>query len=490
MERYSLKALAQELNSRYNDKGVDVFVEMKSYEDFKDKQTEYNKYISKNADMALFVLDGSIGKFTRNELVTAANAYKLKQSPEIVVFLKNFAEETEGIRNILDLLADLFGEHFFYVNYDNASDLKFKAETRISRFISPTDYIRSVKRWRIGVIAFIFVLVALSGLITVIIGKNKDYNWKTNEPILLFMGGGSVAKYIEAHYNFKIDNIPNLRNTIYMGVPTGTLWHMLGEEYYKCDSIRYQRSYPVFLAANAVNMNDVASAILDRASMTQNMYVMELHLGRDTIKTYVGPGFDTKKIRYQTINHSRKIYCQDSIQLKSLIEYAFRNNVLYTTTPKSGTLKAYQEVLGSSLNLVDMVEKDSVKHKVYNERISLRNTRSDYVLLGSDHYYPKAMPSNLLHTNNARSLYVIDKNDSILYKNLYIYFVAYADLDKGIYCIPSQIMNFLDIISQSHPIQNFQNIIGRRDDDGWGIVDEKIIKEHNIDGLIKLKMSE
>ena len=58
-ERNALKALAQEMNTRYNERGVDVFIETKSYEDFKDTQEEYNKYISDTADMALFVLEGT-----------------------------------------------------------------------------------------------------------------------------------------------------------------------------------------------------------------------------------------------------------------------------------------------------------------------------------------------------------------------------------------------------------------------------------------------
>ena len=93
-ERYGLKALAQELNTRYNEHDVDVFVEMKSYEDFKDNQKEYNDYISKSADMAIFVLDGCIGTYTKKEFITAVDAFNRKQIPEIVVFLKNYDVET------------------------------------------------------------------------------------------------------------------------------------------------------------------------------------------------------------------------------------------------------------------------------------------------------------------------------------------------------------------------------------------------------------
>jgi len=208
-ERNGLKALAQELNTRYNDQGVDIFIEMKSYEEFKDRQDEYENYLKKSADMALFVLDSRIGQYTKQEFITAVDAYKKKQIPEIIVFLKNYDQETEEIKEILSMMNDYMGIHFFFVGYDDVDDLKFKAEKRITQYISPTDHTRSMKRWRMATVAVAAILTftLLSSTLWPSKEKTNSPNFEKDTKALLFLGGGSVTQYLTERYKIDVTGI-------------------------------------------------------------------------------------------------------------------------------------------------------------------------------------------------------------------------------------------------------------------------------------------
>ncbi len=440
-ERNGLKALAQELNTRYNEQGVDVFVEMKSYEEFKDSQNEYENYIRRSADMTLFVLDSCIGDYTKREFVTAVEAYKQKQIPEIVVFLKNYDKETDEIHKIQDLLKDHMGNHFFYVGYDDVDDLKFKAEKRITRYITPTDHIRSMKIWRMTSFC-IAVLAALIGVYALFSYNKKqtpDYSWNHEEPMLLFLGGGSVAKYLETKDSVNVENMPDIPNTIYMGVPTGDLWNMLGEEFYKSNDIATQHFYPIFLAASPIELETTKKAISQNCELKQNILIFELYVGNDTIKTYVENNLFRDYPYQSEINGN----CLDSLQLCHLIRFALKSHALYTTSPNSGTLRAYHNVVYPSLDLKGIVSDTTTIHKVFNERTKL-GQNSEFVLLGSDNYYPNDMKSETSY----KEFCIKDSSDNIVYKKLYLYFVGYRepnDVPKATvkYRIPKQVVNFL-----------------------------------------------
>ena len=476
IERYSLKALAQELNTRYNEKAVDVFVEMKSYEDFKDNQKEYNSYITNKADMALFVLDGRIGKFTKSELITAVDAYKKKQIPEIVVFLKNFKEETSDIQQIMELLEDLFGKDFFYVNYEDAADLKFKAETRISRFISPTDHIRSTKKWKMitAMCACIALLFLAGMLIPLRKGSNLPQSFNKDDEMLLFLGGGSVYTFIEGTFDgLKIDSIDDIPNAIYMPTATGSLWSMIGEEYYR--KIDEQKFFPIFLAADTIDMDKVKNVIrIHKDSFIENMIILQLYLGKDYLKVFTGPGF----------NINDNITKLDIGALKHYIDIA-RNkslrNYLYTTSKGSGTWTIYKKFLNDSI-LCKEIEEDTVYHRIYNNRKSLNYT-DPYLILASENY----TPSNFdIHTTKNKGYYVINKDGTPVSKDIYLYFIAYAIKNtNGVvehYKVPGQVVKFIQKLNEIHPICRLDSI--------WEDKEKGYVKKTKEDGLIPLTLED
>ena len=448
-ERNALKALAQEMNTRYNERGVDVFIETKSYEDFKDTQEEYNKYISDTADMAMFVLEGSIGSITRKEFKVAADSFNRKASPEILVFLHNYDVETDGIRDILDLLKDRLGDDFYYISYDDVADLKFKAERRITQFISPTDFVRGMRKWRMIAVTTIIAVLACgllylaSNLLVEANKKHKVCHWSEEQPILLFLGGGSVAKCLQMKLHIKIDDISNM---IYMGVPTGNLWNMLGEEFFKNEDIDNQSFYPVFLAANSIDIETTEKAIPVNRKLSERIQIFELFISNDTIKTYISNGWKRNHSEYDFNN-------LDSATLTNIIATAYKDEVLYTTSPESGTLKAYSDSVlrgglidvGLPINKVtlkELVSNEKSRHKVYNERTPIEG---DFVLLGSDYYFPFVMGEH----KKFEVKKISKKGPEPIYKKLYVYFVGYKDTRKesqtcGKYRIPGRVMSFLN----------------------------------------------
>lgn len=456
-ERDALRVVAQRLNTRYHDQNFDIFVELKTYEDgvFKNKQENYEAYIKEKADMVVFVLDGRIGEITTQELKAAVAANKEKKLPEIVVYLKEYEKETEEIRNIQRTLKDILDD-YYYVCYKDENDLSNDVSARIRESVNSADHTRSMKKWRmISIFIAIAALLLMSGLTYFSINKLQKQtnaaNFDRDKPMLLFLGGGSVANFIEKELlDCRVDYMDSLglRNTMYLGVPTGNLWTIIGEQYYNECFKGKDKYYPVFLAASKIDMNKVKEAVLDEnvdMSIKDKMLIFELNLGKDTVITYFANESVLKAgTHYDLVDG--KLW-QNKEQLKNTIDFAknSKSNVrLFTTTKPSGTWNAYKEILKDLVDSVYIseIENDTVIRKIYNDRQDVGS--GSFVLLGSGYYYP-TMPSS------RNMIYVSDSTKtSPKTKDLYLYFIAYAVEEKReedkIYRIPEQVVAFLNIL--------------------------------------------
>lgn len=133
-ERNALKALAHDLNTEYEDRSAHIQVKIKSYENFKDNQQEYNKFIEQEADLVIFVLEGKVGDKTREEFVKAATSYQEKQTPEIILFIRaSDANSNESLDEIKNLVKTYLGDHYSE-DYTSYADLKAKAKHRIDQY--------------------------------------------------------------------------------------------------------------------------------------------------------------------------------------------------------------------------------------------------------------------------------------------------------------------------------------------------------------------
>ena len=228
-QRLLLKALANDLNDEYNKKGRDITIIMKSYENFGDRQEDYNHYIEHEADLVLFVLDGRIGKNTENEFKLAAKKQDKDKRPKIKVFLKSFEENTEDIKHIEILMNTLLNS--YYIEYKNNEELVLKAKGRIRTFVRDKikeerhDVIKKVKNNKKTFFASIFSIVVAS-LIVFFCCLNY---FSTHYPrqIVQLAGGGSVYRYIADVLNVDVKDDPSL---LYANMPTGSSWALLKED--------------------------------------------------------------------------------------------------------------------------------------------------------------------------------------------------------------------------------------------------------------------
>lgn len=163
--RLRLKAMANDLNNEYKRNGWDIAVNMVSYENFGDEQKIYNKFITEEADMILFLLEDRIGPKTEEEYRLTVERQKKNGHPEHCVFLKEFDTRTDEIAHIEELMSSTSNK--YYVCYKNPEDLLSKAKTRITELAvkkRKSFEIKSPKsnpvRWAIFALCALLILAA------------------------------------------------------------------------------------------------------------------------------------------------------------------------------------------------------------------------------------------------------------------------------------------------------------------------------------------
>ena len=132
-QRLELKAMTNDLNSKYNRLKWKVSINTNSYENFGDRQEEYNDFIKVQADLVIFVIKERIGKKTEEEYILATDAYRQNGHPEIITFVHVFDERTAEIEHIEQLISR--STDLYYVDYTNTEDLLAKAKERINVFV-------------------------------------------------------------------------------------------------------------------------------------------------------------------------------------------------------------------------------------------------------------------------------------------------------------------------------------------------------------------
>lgn len=491
-ERNALKALAHEMNNRYRKKKIDVLVEISSYEDLGDNQNVYDKFITETADVVIFVFDGKMNEITEKEFNTAADAFKQKKLPEILVFIKKCEKETDEIKRIHKLTRDRLGS-YYCSGYENEADLKKEAKLKIEDLVNPIAHNRNAKKWRIATIAVaVLSLFILAGLTSYFVGSKKNHEPRRtvvldDEPLLLFMGGGSVAKFIEdsdSGWGIKLDSLDsdsygNFHNTIYMGVATGHLWNMLGEEYYKNEEVYNQKFYPIFLAADTISVKQIKSTIPKKEEISNNILIFKTYIGDDPINTYIGSMLSQKMKENEDyyIDSNGNKY-QDSQQLIRLLEQQVQNtnqNDLYTTSPESGTLGKYRTVIGEAL-----INRILECGHVYNEHRPIASG-NNFVILGSQFYYPNPLP------NHEKFFVKSNNSPTYLYKKLYLYFVAYwpgqtTNKEKQ-FIIPKPVQRFFNILNKKGKLTYTDDTPFSWDEHGYVNVKKEYI---NSDGIVDL----
>ncbi len=135
IEREKIKSLVNDMNAEYLRLNRDIVFSAASYENYGDRQEEYNSYIQ-SCDMIFFVIDDRIGAKTEQELELAINTYNKndKKKPQIYILMRTFNERTPDIEHLENLLSS-YAERGLYDNYyiefSNLEDMVLKVKDRM-----------------------------------------------------------------------------------------------------------------------------------------------------------------------------------------------------------------------------------------------------------------------------------------------------------------------------------------------------------------------
>ncbi len=134
-ERDALRAVISIMHNHWR-RSHDLNIFSYTYEDFSNRfttnggpQQKYEDFIKKDADWAIFVIDGNVGGITLNEFNVAVKAHSSNGSPNILVFSNGKAQETEETTKIKNRISDI---KQYWIEYNSVQQMKKEFESTLN----------------------------------------------------------------------------------------------------------------------------------------------------------------------------------------------------------------------------------------------------------------------------------------------------------------------------------------------------------------------
>lgn len=426
-QRTSIKALATDLNSEFEQKGVHLSVY--SYELLKDNQKTYNEFITENADIVLFIIDGKVGDKTKAEFDLALHSNGTKGRPRILVFIHKLNELSPEIAHFQGFVEAATGG--YCITYNDNADLAKQAEIRLRRYIknlpdeapakessdkTPKKATEETKPANpapknfnklIFLPLILAVLVIIGLLVYIFVPRDHD--------TLIIAGGGSAANHVENVSDIQLQKYPD---ACYIHMPSGSAWQLLTEEVVSNPNSGNQHYIPVCVSASAASDSSFLSNIVTASKFTTRASVISFNMGDDPLVVYVEP---TDKLKGMLANEIGN----EKITVGKLAEivktYKDSINIL-PTGPQSGTRKKYDSLLlpqGADLTTTGLTYTEIADHD------HLIRGGKPFIVLGTAAYYPiffkepKFQPKPI-------ALTVVDNDSRPIGKPVYLYCLAYV----------------------------------------------------------------
>lgn len=423
--RERLVLWSNEKNYAYQKAHKNIQINMYSFKEVGDDQDTYNKVITEGSDIILFLVEGTIGDKTKEELLKAKKAFNRKRRPKIWVFIHDLDNNT------MAYIEGAMGREYA-MDFDSADDLVNKVSVRMDEYVNhamPNEYnmqgngIKSLFLRKRYVAILLFLLCLLVGygvgrLSPGIVTSNQT----VEKPKLIIAGGGSVANFIEEQEGTQIPSLADYPGGYFLHLPTKSAWKMLVEEVVSLQDTR--RYYPVCISATEATDEDFCSAQISQQMFVDSAIVVSCKLGEDSLAVYVPKDCELLK------KHPDCLFTKHiSVPLlKEVVESKEMN--VFSTSFESGTRAGYCKVLG--IENTDLNQYLAGQFSEFSAISAVSKDNKSYLLLASQYYTMKAIK------NDAVKLTV----QSEYAKPMMVYFMAYRK-NQDIYWVPQETLDFL-----------------------------------------------
>lgn len=418
---------ANEKNYNFRRKGEKLQLNVYSFKEVGDNQDTYNKVITEKTDIILFLVEGTIGDKTKEELRTAKKAVELNGRPTIMVFVKDADINTQSY------IEGSLGRDYS-IDFNSAENLVNQVNTRIDEYLSTRvstnanvhvqtakKQTSALKKWG-TVILFSLLLIGI-GFCASRFCCNSSVVEKKNKTMLLIAGGGSVANFIEEQPGTLIPSLADYPNGYFLHLPTKSAWKMLVEEVVSLQDTR--RYYPICISATEATDEDFCSAQISQQMFLDSAIIVSCKLGEDSLAVYAQKDCNFLK------THSECLFSKhiSVTQLQELVKSKEMN--VFSTSFESGTRAGYCKILG--IENSDLNQFLAGQFSEFSAISAVSKDNKAYLLLGSQYYQMKAIK------NDAIRLTV----SSDYTKPMMVYFMAYRE-SNDIYRIPKETIEFLN----------------------------------------------
>lgn len=120
-------------------------------------QTVYDTFIQKDAQIALFILDGKVGAITKDEISCAVSSARKLGHPIVFIYGKDIKEDDP-------LFAYVNKEKIYFQHFADNRDLMSKIKSDIESSVRKIEHTNNVRKWLLG---GLFLLLSLAVLVSI-----------------------------------------------------------------------------------------------------------------------------------------------------------------------------------------------------------------------------------------------------------------------------------------------------------------------------------
>ncbi len=413
-------------------------------------QEKHNRSIEEDADVFVLIVDQiPLGPYSFEELMRACLQYSKHLRPDVYLYYSKDIAGTPYINDLLNVVEKLSGRYsqkFDSVEalgkdfvkrlrskirqkknkQDEALLLMEKQRIEEEKQIAEQERLKAEeekqlkKAHRLKIFKNILAVVGFAMLLVLaylIPQLTKD------QPIF-FAGGGTTRQFLQEN---GID-VTKRTDGIYIHIPTGDAWVMLGEEHKENKSAENKNYYPVVLAADDIrdNMSDVK--IKDTLAFVKNTgKIADFRIGKDPLFVSVPKNEKLLAPLKPFLKHLDE-NCITPDELYSILSHFLLSDsiVVYHTTRSSGTIATYKKAMEAAVEEAKN-EKwcwllDNQKgHEEYDSNTEVSNVlATPFLSLESVYYH---IPEITDKDSEARQLRFVDSKGQQLYKDLHLYFI-------------------------------------------------------------------